>query len=1594
MRINIKLQLRYIKILFLILISSIITAKASNETINPDFTSSKKGYFIENKGQIISMEDKKQIPSILYYSNSDNLNLYIKNNSISYLFINSISDEPSNDPHVISQLNANYFWSRIDMVLEGANSNAKAFADDEQSYYMNFYLPQCPNGLTNLKTFKKITIKDVYPKIDWIIYFKDDGVFKYDFIVNPGGNPKDIKINYKWSDKPEINSDNEILINGPMGSLSEKGLYISQDNKTVNGSWVKDEKGMLSFNISAYNKNSILVIDPIIFWSTYFGGTANDDGLSIKSDGSSVFVTGRILSVNFPAMAPSGAYNQGNSAGNDDAFIAKFDSSGTLLWSTHYGGSGYEVQENISFNTNSVFLTFQTISMDEPTMDLGGGAFYQAANPNILTSDAFIIQFNKSGVREWATYLGGFLYDLPFATWADNNNLFLLMGSESSGLPLTNPGSSYQQNQNAGPNDFYIVKFNAQRNIVWSTYFGGTGDEKGNADIKSDGTNVFVTGSTMSTNFPLAYPGAPAYMDSTANGNEDLIFAKFDFNGGLLWSTYYGGSNRENTRTIALANNKVLFGGNTYSSDIPTFKLNNSVFCQTAIGSNIISDGFIAGFNSNTCEREWATYLGGALNDNIKTIQSDGKSLWVVGQTSSTNFPTRNPLMGNYFKGNISGSSDGFIAKFKIANDSLQWSTYWGGLGAEDAVGVYSDGAYVWATGYTTSTDMPLVNAGGLSYNQPSLSGGKDVFVLKFDVCIKPNVTISNITPSICYGDTMMLVAGGAQSYIWAPIGYANDTLSFTPPITFNYVVTGTDDMNCSNIANSIVVVNPKPILQISAPDSTCFGTPYTLNIISNLPSTYLWNPGNGIDSSFIVNPDTASHTFYYSVIVTDTVNGCKDTATTSIFVNALPQLLITSPDSTCYGTPYTIHVTSNLPSTYQWSPGIGIDSIYTVNPDTVGNTFSYSVIVTDTINGCRDTATTTIFVNGKPDVYITGAGSFCPDTTINIQVHDIYNLPLTYDWHPTNTPDSIITFNLNTPNISYFDTVYVETPLGCRDTATSVIVVWPIPTVNITPNDTAICFGQPIDLNITSNIPANLFWTIPDTIMNSNTTLYPDSIGYTYSYIAHAIDSIHGCKNLDSVFVFVNEKPVLSLNSINLICPYETITLAASSSIPVSYLWTPSNDTNSFIIFHPNTADTTYSYSLIGNTVNNCKDTATTFIVVYPSINVSITPLDSALCLLDSITLYGHGGNTYEWYNNTNLLATTPEMIISPTNNTTYTLIGTSTELCKDTTTTFVTIYSLPKFNVLGNNHICKGNSTLFQVDSTFDNTITYLWQPGNLNGDSVILSPQDTTNYSVIGTDTNTCHFTVNFQINVDTLPIAKITGIHTICYGATTELQASGGTNFLWLPSNSTTPVISVTPDSSSIFTYTLIANSTICYDTTTFLLTVNPKPVLTLTHDTTLIIGQYVQLNTTGAQFYDWSPINDLSCIDCPNPVAKPYSTIEYCVIGKNGYDCSDTACINITVDTECGEVFVPSGFSPNGDGQNDIMYVYGKCVKSMEFKIYNRWGEKVFETSDPDIGWDGVYKGKAADTDVFVYFLKAEYFIGTKVETKGNITLMR
>jgi len=239
-----------------------------------------------------------------------------------------------------------------------------------------------------------------------------------------------------------------------------------------------------------------------------------------------------------------------------------------------------------------------------------------------------------------------------------------------------------------------------------------------------------------------------------------------------------------------------------------------------------------------------------------------------------------------------------------------------------------------------------------------------------------------------------------------------------------------------------------------------------------------------------------------------------------------------------------------------------------------------------------------------------------------------------------------------------------------------------------------------------------------------------------------------------------------------------------------------------------------------------------------------------------------------------------------------------------------------------------------------------------------------------------------------------IGEISGDTAICLQEPTTLQATGGTTYLWSTLDSTASIV-VNPQETSI--YSVIVNAGNCPDTAEILVNVFPLPDLIISNDTTIELGDTAALTVFGADSHVWSPINDLSCSDCFNPAAYPKETTTYCVVGTNQFGCYDTACVEVKVEIICDELFVPTAFAPGneGDPENECLRLYGtNCVKELDFKIYNRWGEVVFRTNDVRDCWDGLHKGEELNTNVFVYSLEVTLKSDEKISRKGNITLIK
>lgn len=267
--------------------------------------------------------------------------------------------------------------------------------------------------------------------------------------------------------------------------------------------------------------------------------------------------------------------------------------------------------------------------------------------------------------------------------------------------------------------------------------------------------------------------------------------------------------------------------------------------------------------------------------------------------------------------------------------------------------------------------------------------------------------------------------------------------------------------------------------------------------------------------------------------------------------------------------------------------------------------------------------------------------------------------------------------------------------------------------------------------------------------------------------------------------------------------------------------------------------------------------------------------------------------------------------------------------------------------------------------------------------------MAPTSPTTYTCIVT-IGACSDTASISVTIDPVPVALVSGVTSVCQGSSVSLSGSGGTTYSWNTSD-TTSSINVSPSSTT--TYLVTVSNACGSDTASITVNVITAPTVNAFSDQTILLGSSASISATGATSYEWSPAGGLSCITCANPTASPTSTTTYMVVGTDANGCTDTAYVTITVDINTN-VFVPDIFSPDGNGANDLLFVRGLGIEEFTFRVYDRWGQKVFESTSLSEGWDGTFRGKLLNTAVFIYTLDGTYVTGETFSQKGNITLKR
>ncbi len=465
----------------------------------------------------------------------------------------------------------------------GANTNPQMVGVNMIDYKCNYFIGNDKSKwATDVPNYTAVLYEQVYDGID-LKYYGNGKQMEYDFIVEPGADFSQIKIQYDGAESVSVNDNGELVVKTMWGEVVEQKpiIYQIENGSRIAVSGDYDMKGTSTFGFKMtgdFDNSLPLVIDPVLSYSTYLGGSDYEKGRSIAVDGSgSAYVTGVTSSTDYPTLNPyQGTYQDGGR----DVFVTKLSNSGnSLIYSTYLGGSGYDYGYSIAVDgSGSAYVTGSTGSTDFPTLNP-----YQATING--TSDLFVTKLSSSGNSLiYSTYLGGNDNDYGSGIAVDGSGSAYVTGMTSStDFPTLN---SYQGTYQGGE-DAFVTKLSSSGNsLIYSTYLGGSVYDNGYS-IAIDGSgSAYVTGETASTDFPTLNEY------QTYQGGGDVFVTKLSSSGNILiYSTYIGGSANERAFSIAVDGSESAYvTGHIQSTDFPT--LNEY---QTDQGGD---DAFVAKFEA------------------------------------------------------------------------------------------------------------------------------------------------------------------------------------------------------------------------------------------------------------------------------------------------------------------------------------------------------------------------------------------------------------------------------------------------------------------------------------------------------------------------------------------------------------------------------------------------------------------------------------------------------------------------------------------------------------------------------------------------------------------------------------------------------------------------------------------------------------------------------------------------------------------------------------------------------------------------------------------------------------------------------------
>lgn len=1026
-----------------------------------------------------------------------------------------------------------------------------------------------------------------------------------------------------------------------------------------------------------------------LIWGTYYGGTYNESGYDVVVDDQyNIFITG--ITCSDSSIATTGTYQ--NTRGDTslkiyDAFIAKFDNTGNLLWGTYIGGKGNDFGNSLQIGKNGIIYLAGTT---ESTTGIATSGSFKSSYSN--RTDNFLAKFNKTGNMVWATYYGDTMNEDGGKLAYDKGGSLYLAGYTKSTSNIATLGT---HKMNAiGSWDGFIVKFDTLGNRKWGTYYGGYGGDYIYDICYNTKGFIYITGLTVS-NSGIA---TSATHQTSINGNNgDAFLAKFTTDSCIVEKEFAGD-------TIVCA--KTLYS-------YQTVKRNKYIYKWVITAGTIIGRK-----DSNAVNVIWDNDSIG----HIKLITS------YQGCTDSFSYiidvkinpapkakviPNKTICLGN---------------KIAIGDSAVIGSTYsWTSKPA----------------GFTSTQSNPIVspNVKTTYYLKETISTTK---------CTKTDSVIININPipnakviantSICNGDSIAIgftgFSGIMYSWISKPSGYtsAKSNPFVKPSITTKYYLTETiDSTGCSKTDSVLITVNPRPNAKITGSSSGCISTLTNYYVVASSGNKYSWTvkggqikSGTGTNSINVLWTDTGAGEVK---IVQSNTYGCSDSFILPVKINSLPTPKTGGNKTVCAGNIYIGD--SAVPGySYYWMDILNNTSPpatanFTLNRKT-GGTLMYILQVTDSVTGCNNNDTLIINLLSLPTPSVNDSGDLCGESITK------YFTPYVngnkYKW---NVDGGIITkgADSNAVTVLWASTsqgklkVIETNQNGCKDSALANIKLWPVPAANTGP-DQSICEGEVTAIGAKSILGSRYLWTSKPAGFNSfdaNPTINP-AVTTTY-YLKETI-SATGCAKTDSVVITVNHKPNPLIKGDTALCEAEYSTYYANGDTGSIFQWKISggniigSDLKDSVLVQWKVSGIG-ALSVIETNRNACKDS--TFI----NVKIHLLPVTgfsaNDTCLGNRIDFINQSKNgvSYLWYfgNGDTSRLLNPSYLYKNAGSYKVKLVVISVNGCKDSITKTIIIKPLPiaSISVLRDTSVDR---TFTFSSSTYANK--YLWSFGDGKIDS----------------------------------------------------------------------------------------------------------------------------------------------------------------------------------------------------------------------------------------------------------------------------------